>query len=59
MFIVAVVASLSLLSRLLPTNANAEVGPWRAESLMRKPVAYLVGSMAAFWLVQRVVGFWV
>jgi hydrogenase/urease accessory protein HupE len=58
-FIVAVVASLSLLSRLLPTNANAEVGPWRAESLMRKPVAYLVGSMAAFWLVQRVVGFWV
>ncbi len=57
-FIAAVVALLSLISRLLPRHEAARAGPWHAESLMRKPVAYLVGSMAAFWLVQRVVGFW-
>ncbi len=57
-FIAGVVLLLSALSRLLPKHEAARAGPWHAESLMRKPVAYVVGSMAAFWLVQRVVGFW-
>lgn len=57
-FIAAVVVLLSIISRLLPKRADVKAGPWRAEGLVRKPVAYLVGSMAAFWLVQRVVGFW-
>ena len=57
-FIVAVVALLSLVSRLLPGRAAAEGGPWQAEQLVRVPVAYLVGSVAAFWVIERVVGFW-
>ena len=28
------------------------------ETLVRVPVAYVIGSIAAFWTVQRVVGFW-
>jgi hydrogenase/urease accessory protein HupE len=57
-FIVAVVALFSLVSRLLPGRAAAEGGPWHAEQLIRVPVAYLVGSVAAFWVIERVVGFW-
>jgi hypothetical protein len=26
--------------------------------MIRVPVAYVIGSVAAFWTVQRVVGFW-
>jgi len=57
-FIVAVVALLSLFSRLLPKRDPAERGPWHAEHLIRVPVAYLVGTVAAFWVIERVVGFW-
>jgi len=28
------------------------------EDLVRTPIAYLIGATAAFWVVQRVVGFW-
>jgi hydrogenase/urease accessory protein HupE len=57
-FIVAVVALLSLASRLLPKGDPSERGPWHAEQLIRMPVAYLVGSVAAYWVIERVVGFW-
>ena len=57
-FIVAVVAVLSLASRLLPKGDPSERGPWHAEQLIRTPVAYLVGSVAAYWVIERVVGFW-
>jgi hydrogenase/urease accessory protein HupE len=57
-FIVAVVAVLSIASRLMGRGTGSERGPWQAETLIRTPVAYLVGSTAAFWVVQRVVAFW-
>ena len=58
MFIAAVVAVLWLASRLMGKQAQGERGPWQAEALIRTPVAYVVGSTAAFWVVQRVVAFW-
>ncbi len=58
MFNLAIVVLLSLVSRLLPKRAPSGPGPWQAEQLVRVPIACLVGSVAAFWVVQRVVGFW-
>ena len=58
MFIAAVVTILWLASRLMGKGARGERGPWQAEELIRTPVAYVVGSTAAFWVVQRVVAFW-
>jgi hypothetical protein len=42
----------------LPKGDPSERGPWHAEQLIRTPVAYLVGSVAAYWVIERVVGFW-
>jgi hydrogenase/urease accessory protein HupE len=58
LFIAAVVAVLSVLTRLLRRRGTTEHGPWHSEAMIRTPVAYMVGSVAAFWVVQRVVGFW-
>jgi hydrogenase/urease accessory protein HupE len=58
MFIAAAVGALSLLSRIRGGGKSRERGPWRAEALLRTPVAYIVGSTAAFWVVQRVAAFW-
>ena len=58
MFIFAVVTILWLASRLMGKQADGQRGPWRAEAFIRTPVAYVVGSTAAFWVVQRVVAFW-
>jgi hypothetical protein len=58
LFIAAVVAVFSLVARLLPGSGGERRGPWFTERLIRTPVAYAVGSMAAFWVVQRVVAFW-
>jgi hypothetical protein len=58
MFIAAVVAVLSLLTRIFRKRGTTEHGPWHSEAMIRTPVAYLVGSVSAFWVVQRVVAFW-
>ncbi len=58
MFIAGVVALFSLLTRLIRRRTSGEHGPWYTESMIRTPVAYVVGSLAAFWVVQRVVAFW-
>jgi hydrogenase/urease accessory protein HupE len=58
LFIAAVVVVLSALTRLFRKRGTTEHGPWHSEMLIRTPVAYMVGSVAAFWVVQRVVGFW-
>jgi hydrogenase/urease accessory protein HupE len=58
LFIAAVVLVLSTLTRLLRRPGHTEHGPWHSETLIRLPVAYAIGSIAAFWTVQRVVGFW-
>ena len=57
-FIAVVVLALSAATRLLRKPGHAEHGPWHAESLIRVPVAYVIGSVAAFWTVQRVASFW-
>ena len=57
-FVAAVVLALSGLTRLLRRPGHAERGPWHSEALIRVPVAYAIGSVAAFWTVQRVAGFW-
>jgi hydrogenase/urease accessory protein HupE len=57
-FIAAVMAVLSLATRLLRARGAAGQGPWRTEALVRTPVAYLIGGTAAFWVVQRVAAFW-
>jgi hydrogenase/urease accessory protein HupE len=58
LFIAAVVAVLSFAGRLLVRRRGEQGGPWHAEDLIRTPIAYLIGSTAAFWVVQRVVAFW-
>ena len=58
LFIAAVLLVLSVLTRLLRRPGRIERGPWRAEAMIRVPIAYAIGSIAAFWTVQRVVGFW-
>jgi hydrogenase/urease accessory protein HupE len=58
LFVAAVVAVFSVLTRLLRQQRSRDHGPWYSESLIRTPVAYGIGSAAAFWTVQRVVGFW-
>jgi len=57
-FIAVVVVVLSAVTRVLRKPGHAERGPWQAEAMIRVPVAYVIGSVAAFWTVQRVVGFW-
>jgi hydrogenase/urease accessory protein HupE len=58
MFIAVVVGVLSLLTRIFRKRGTTEHGPWHSEAMIRTPVAYLVGSVSAFWVVQRVVAFW-
>ena len=58
MFIAAVVAVFSVLTRLVRKQGSRDHGPWYSETLIRTPVAYAIGSMAAYWTVQRVIGFW-
>jgi hydrogenase/urease accessory protein HupE len=58
MFIAAVVTVLSAVTRLVRRRGAGVHGPWYSEGLIRTPVAYIVGSVAAFWVVQRVVAFW-
>jgi hydrogenase/urease accessory protein HupE len=58
MFIAAAIAVFSVLTRLLRRQGSHDHGPWYSETLIRAPVAYAIGSIAAFWTVQRVIGFW-
>ena len=58
LFIAAVMAVLSLVTRLIRARGAADHGPWSTEALVRTPVAYLIGGTAAFWVVQRVAAFW-
>jgi len=57
LFIAVVVALLSLIAWLLSRGGRSDRSPWHAETLIRTPVAYLIGSVSAFWVVQRVLAF--
>jgi hypothetical protein len=43
---------------LLPVGGTQERSPWRTDTPIRTPFAHPVGSVAAFWVVQRAVAFW-
>jgi len=58
LFIAGIVATLMAVSQVVERRASAKRGPWAAEDYVRTPVAYIIGSVAAFWVVQRVVAFW-
>jgi hydrogenase/urease accessory protein HupE len=58
MFVAAVVGVFSVMTRLVRRQGSQDHGPWHSETLIRTPVAYVIGSLAAFWTVQRVAGFW-
>ena len=57
LFVLALVAALFLLKKLITTFASqtVEINHWRSFSL---PASYLIGIMASFWTIERVVRFW-
>lgn len=55
LFVAGLVALLALLTRGFGQREVTGYGPWHTEAVIRTPVAYLVGSLAAFWVVERVV----
>jgi hydrogenase/urease accessory protein HupE len=57
LFIAAVVMLLTLLAALLSRGRGGDRSPWHAEQAIRLPVAYFIGSLSAFWVVQRVLAF--
>ncbi len=57
-FIAAVVAVLAVIARLSSKWRDGRAGgTWRAEALVRTPLAYLIGCTAAYWTIDRTVGF--
>jgi hydrogenase/urease accessory protein HupE len=57
-FIAAVVAVLAVIARLSSKWQEGHAGgAWGAEALVRTPLAYLIGCTAAYWTIDRTVGF--
>jgi hydrogenase/urease accessory protein HupE len=56
-FIAAVVLFLAVLARLTSKGRDLPSGAWQIDRLVRKPLAYLIGCTAAFWTVDRTIGF--
>lgn len=59
LFIGVAVVALALVHRCTRLIGAARApGPWHADSVIRTPVAYLIGSLSAFWVIERVINFW-
>jgi hydrogenase/urease accessory protein HupE len=56
-FIAAVVALLAVIARLTSKARDVRAGSWRPEALVHTPLAYLIGCTAAYWTIDRTVGF--
>jgi hydrogenase/urease accessory protein HupE len=56
-FIAAMVAVLAVIARLSKSPDGRAGGTWRAEALVRAPLAYLIGCTAAYWTIDRTIGF--
>lgn len=54
-FVAAVFAMLGLARRLAPAVAT---DTWDVARRLARPVAYAIGSMASFWLIERTARFW-
>ncbi|MBP6627296.1 MAG: HupE/UreJ family protein [Arenimonas sp.] len=57
-FIAAVVLLLSAFAWIRRRFGQPARSLWQADAYLRVPVAYAIGTVAAFWTVQRVIGFW-
>jgi len=57
LFIAAAVTVLAIVTRAMGSRDRVRRDPWHAEMLLRKPVAYAIGSVAAFWVIQRIAAF--
>jgi len=58
LFIAAVIIVLGIAKVVFGRLGAMRAAPWTAETTARVPAAYVIGSVAAFWLVQRVTAFW-
>ena len=59
LFVAAVLGLLAALGRMgLPRRVGETGDVWQTAAAFAVPVAYLVGSMAAFWVIERTAGFW-
>ena len=56
-FIAAVVAVLAVIARLSKGTGVRARGTWQAEALVRAPLAFLIGCTAAYWTIDRTIGF--
>jgi len=58
-FFALVWASTKLFSA-LPVSDNRSAAPatWNTTTAMALPAAYVIGTLASFWLIERTVGFW-
>lgn len=53
-----------VVSKLLPVrpatnNCRATTTTWSTAGRLSLPAAYLIGTLASFWLIERTCGFWV
>lgn len=57
-FVAAVFVLFALLGRALPLHGKSS-DTWAVAARIARPSAYAIGILAAFWLIQRTVGFWI
>jgi len=57
LFIAAVFAVFRLLRRLF-SNRDTHVDSWQVASRVSLPAAYVIGTLAAFWMYERTFSFW-
>jgi hypothetical protein len=56
-FIALVMVAMTLLARLRATDWRLRGGAWSAEPWLSTPLAYLIGATAAYWTIDRTIGF--
>lgn len=57
LFVAAVFAVVYGLRRALPSAAGKDAGEWASMDRVSWPAAYAIGTLAAFWLIERTWGF--
>jgi hydrogenase/urease accessory protein HupE len=57
LFVAGVFVLVYGLRRVLPAFAERDAGEWAAMDRVSGPAAYVIGTLAAFWLIERTWGF--
>jgi len=57
-FIAALIVLLRITQWVMGEMKNDKELAAKIMTRMHRPVAYVIGSIAAFWMIQRVMGFW-